>query len=65
MKTMEQRAGFVYNLENFDAVAKQLEDERHDQFLEETFTMVQKNKQGNNEVTEDNIRNWARRIFKR
>ena len=65
MKTMDQKAGFVLNRENFDAVAKQLTDARHEKFLEESFTMVQRNRKGNNKVPEENIRNWARRVFKK
>ena len=65
MKTMEQNAGFVYDLENFYAVSRQLNDGEHKEFLESSYTMVQTNKEGNNEVAEENIRNWARRIFKR
>ncbi len=63
--TTEQMDGtFVFNRENFDAVTKQLETPKHRGFIKKTFTMVQKNKKGNNEVSEDNIQKWAKRVFK-
>lgn len=64
MGTIEQNTGFVFNKENFDAVTEQLKTRRHQEFLQSAFTMVQKNRKGNCEVTDDNIKTWARRVFK-
>ena len=65
MNTKEKKAVFVYNLENFDAVRGQLNDDRPNGLLEFSITKVQKNRQGNNVKPKDNIDNWARRVFKR
>ena len=64
MTKVETNVGFAYNEENFEAVLAQIDDKRHKELLETTFTMVQQNKEGNNEVSDDNIRRWAERIFK-
>lgn len=64
MITKQMGASFVFDMENYEAVTEQLNSPKHKTFIRKTFTMVQKNKKGNNEVSEENIQKWAKRVFK-
>lgn len=64
MITKQMDPTFVFDMENFKAVTEQLNTPKHRAFITNTFTMVQKNKKGNNDVSEENIQKWAKRVFK-
>ena len=61
----EGDADQLFDMENFNDVQAQIKSKKNRQLLESTFTMVQRNKKGHNEVTDDNIKSWARRVYKK